>query len=38
LYISKPLAAEARQVARLHCAERFVPPAFTMQDALENYF
>jgi len=38
LYISKPLAAEARQVAHLHCAERFVPPAFTMQHALENYF
>jgi hypothetical protein len=38
LYISKPLAAEARQVAHLHCAERFVQPAFTMQHTLENYF
>jgi len=38
VFISKPLAAEALQVDRLHCAERFTPLSFSAQQTLRNYF
>jgi len=37
-YVSAPLAAEAREIEYLHCAENFVPLAFSIEQKLENYF
>jgi hypothetical protein len=37
-FISRPLAAEARQVDRLHSAERFAPLSFSAPQALESCF
>jgi hypothetical protein len=37
-FISRPLAAEARQVDRLHGAERFAPLSFSARQTLESCF
>lgn len=37
-FISRPLAAEARQVDRLHSAERFTPLSFSARQTLESCF